>query len=36
MFEKEAEEYASVSLPDGYTKIDHHKYDDFKCDEVKK
>ena len=25
MFEKEAEEYATVDLPDGYTKIDYQK-----------
>ena len=29
MFEKEAEDYALVSLPDGYTKIDHQKRVDF-------
>ena len=29
MFEKEAGDYALVSLPDGYTKIDHQKRVDF-------
>jgi hypothetical protein len=29
MFEKEAEEYATVDLPDGYTKIDYQKKADW-------
>ena len=29
MFEKEAEKYATVDLPDGYTKIDYQKKADW-------
>ena len=30
MFEKEAEKYATVDLPDGYTKIDYQKKVDWR------